>query len=131
MQQILKKVKEFRRKLGLHIAPAPRLLTAKEASFYARFIMEEMSEFLQAHENENIVDAADSIGDLIYMLMGASLMMGLPLEKILEAIHTANMTKVSGMSRRGDNDAIKLPGWVGPEADIKVFLDEARRENEF
>lgn len=126
-------VLEFRRKLRLPVGAVPQLLPAKQTSFYARFMMEELSEFLSAHEREDLVDAADALGDLIYIALGAGLHMGLPMDGILEEIHKANMAKQPGMTKRGiEQDAVKPAEWVGPEAGIKELIarawDEAVKE---
>lgn len=120
--EFTQKVLDFRLKIGLEVSPMPRLLSSNETSFYARFIMEEMSELLLAHEKRDLVDAADSIGDLIYMLTGCALNMGLPIDEILSAIHKSNMHKVPGVSKRGQFDAVKLPAWRGPEEEISQLL---------
>ena len=117
------KVLEFRIKLGLPVSEVPVMLTYQRMSFYSRFLNEEMSELLLAREHENIVDMADAIGDLIYVLHGLAHEMGLPMDKILSAIHEANMRKEPGISKRaGGNDAFKPADWVGPEKEIASIL---------
>jgi predicted HAD superfamily Cof-like phosphohydrolase len=121
-QSIHHKVREFRAKMGLKVSYEPRLLTWEELSFYARFINEETSELLRAHEDNNLVAAADAIGDLVYLLVGASQMMGLPFAHVLNAIHKANMGKVPGASKRHKDDVAKPDGWESPEKDIAELL---------
>lgn len=123
-QSIHQKVKDFRIEMKLTISPHPRLMTWEELSFYARFINEETSELLKAHEDCNLVDAADALGDLVYLLVGASQVMGLPFDKVLSAVHKANMKKVPGASKRHRNDVAKPTDWVGPEQDIEALLLE-------
>jgi len=49
--------------------------------------------------------------------------MGLPLPQVLDIVHTANMQKVPGTTRRGTKqDAQKPKGWVGPEDHIALLL---------
>jgi predicted HAD superfamily Cof-like phosphohydrolase len=122
-QSIHQKVREFRYKMGLVVNHKPQLLTWEQVSFYARFINEETSEFLRAHEDQDLIAAADAIGDLVYLLIGAAQMMGLPFDKVLSAIHKANMDKVPGASKRHKNDVAKPPDWVGPENDIAALLN--------
>jgi predicted HAD superfamily Cof-like phosphohydrolase len=121
-ETIYTKVKAFRVKMGLKVSPQPRLLTWQELSFYARFINEETSELLAAHEAENLVSAADALGDLIYLLIGAGQMMGLPMDKIMTEVHRSNMNKVPGASKRHKDDVAKPTGWVGPEKRIAYLL---------
>ena len=117
------KVKEFRLKLKLPVSDTPALLQPEHMSFYARFIMEELSELMRAHEKENMVDAADAITDLIYVAMGCAHHMGVNLPRILEIVHEANMQKEPGTTSRGYlQDAIKPAGWTGPEDLIALEL---------
>ena len=49
--------------------------------------------------------------------------MGIPLDKVWDVVHHANMTKVKGTTKRGiANDAMKPIGWVGPEVNIAKIL---------
>jgi predicted HAD superfamily Cof-like phosphohydrolase len=84
---------------------------------------EELSEFIQA---DNLVDKADALVDLIYVALGTAYGLGLPFNPIWEAVHEANMQKVSGQTKRGNKvDAMKPPGWTGPEIRIKAIIDAA------
>jgi len=121
-QSIHQKVREFRYKMGLKVSLQPRLLTWEEVSFYARFINEESSEFMKAHEDGDLVGAADALGDLVYLLVGAAQMMGLPFDKVLSAVHESNMGKVPGASKRHKEDVAKPEDWVGPENRIRELL---------
>lgn len=126
---IFHKVRQFRAKLGLPTSSTPRLLEPAHISFYARFLMEELSELLRAHEKNDLVDAADAIADIAYVTMGCAHHMGLPLPEILDVVHAANMRKEPGTTRRGvHQDAVKPANWVGPEAAIALLLFEKSRK---
>jgi len=125
---IFLKVLQFRIKLNLPISNKPRLLEPVDISFYARFLMEELSELMKAHEKGNLVDAADAIADLAYVTMGCAHHMGIDLPKILAIVHEANMQKKPGATSRGyQQDAMKPSGWVGPEEMIALELFEQSR----
>ena len=117
-QSLYQKVREFRYKMKLTVSLEPRLMTWQELSFYARFI----NELLKAHEDQDLVGAADALGDLVYLLVGAAQTMGVPLDKVIAAIHRANMDKEPGESKRHKNDVRKPLDWVGPEAELKALL---------
>jgi len=122
-QAMFDKVREFRTKLNLPVNHKSQLLEPQDISFYARFLMEELSELLKAHEDGDLVAAADALADLSYVAMGCAHHMGLPLPKILEIVHMANMQKVPGTTRRGHKqDAQKPEGWTGPEDHIALLL---------
>ena len=122
-QEIFDKVLEFRKKLNLPVSMQPRLLEPVDISFYARFLMEELSELLKAHEKGSLTDAADAIADLAYVTMGCAHHMGLPLPQILDIVHDCNMKKVPGETNRGtQQDAMKPEDWKGPEDMIALLL---------
>lgn len=124
-EDLFNKVWQFRKKLNLPVANKPNLLDSSDISFYARFIMEELSELLKAHEQGDLVSAADAIADLSYVVMGCAHHMGLPLPSILDIVHRANMEKVPGSTARGiKQDAQKPEGWTGPEGEISLLLME-------
>jgi len=101
----------------------PHNLNMDQLSYYEKFVQEEMTELRDAIEDDDLVGAADAIGDLIYLLIGASHMMAIPLPEILEEIHRCNMNKVPGPNKRGANDSMKPADWVGPEERIRWLID--------
>jgi predicted HAD superfamily Cof-like phosphohydrolase len=122
-QDIFNKVQDFRKKLKLPMSSKAKLLEPVDISFYARFLMEELSELMKAHEKEDLVGAADALADLAYVTMGCAHHMGIDLIKILNIVHECNMKKEPGTTSRGHKqDAIKPKGWVGPEDLIALEL---------
>lgn len=118
----------FRSKLNLPVSDVPTLLPSDQLSFYARFIMEELSELMKAHEKGRLIDAADAVVDLLYVTMGLSHHMGLPLPELFQAVHHANMKKEPGMTKRGiGQDAIKPDNWKPPEDNIAAILYRNRK----
>jgi len=69
----------------------------------------------------NLVDLADAIADLKYVLEGTNLSFGIDGEPIWDAVHKANMTKkLGGVDEHGKQK--KPPGWKPP--DIAGLLRE-------
>ena len=104
-------------------------LTLKQFEWTTKFVQEELTEFHDAYNKQDIVGMVDAIGDLIYGAMGTFKKMGLSREHVrlcFAAIHAANMTKKRGDKGRGsDEDAVKPADFVPPEqviADI-LFLE--------
>lgn len=56
-------------------------------------ITEEAAELAKALVRGDRVAAADAIGDLLYVVVGAAVSFGLPLDKIFDEIQKSNMTK--------------------------------------
>ena len=101
-------------------------LTVKQFEWTNTFVNEELIEFREAFEKQDVVGLVDAIGDLIYGAMGTLKKMGLSREQARQAfaaIHAANMTKKRGNKGRGsDEDAVKPAGFVPPEEAIAHIL---------
>jgi len=117
---------KFHRQILNVESTAPHLLDT--AMFYERmdFLNEELQEFAEANWSENIVGAADALADIVYVALGTAYLMGLPFDAIWAAVQHANMSKVRGMTTRGNAvDAAKPEGWVGPEGAIAKVIHNA------
>ena len=122
-----KLVEEFRLKMKLPLSVNPHLLPATESSYFARFIMEELSEYLKACEEGKLVDAADALIDLVYITLGCAHAMGLPFDDLFAVVHKANMAKSPAnsvlRSLRGQQyDVVKPIGWQPPEPELLALI---------
>jgi phosphoribosyl-ATP pyrophosphohydrolase len=102
-------------------------LTPKQFEWTNKFVLEELKEFGEAYEKQDMVAMVDAVLDLIYGAMGTMKKMGLSREHVrlcLTAIHEANMTKKRGTvaSRGSDEDAAKPVDFVPPEQKIADIL---------
>lgn len=101
-------------------------LTQKQFDWTVKFCEEELQEFREAYEKQDLVGMVDAVGDLIYGAMGTFKKMGLSREHVRQcfaAIHAANMTKKRGDKGRGsDEDAVKPADFVAPEQAIADIL---------
>ncbi len=109
-----------------------------EKELRAKLLREEFEEFLEAialkatedgfeptGEDENLEDAVDALGDMLYLILGTAVAWGVNLDPILEVIHGANMRKERG-GRRADGKILKPPGWEAP--DIAATLRAQKRK---
>ena len=117
--------------LGQPQAETPSLISRAFIMERMRFMQEELDEFVEAGFEGRMTDAADAIGDIIYVALGTAYIMNLPFNEIWVAIQSANMRKQRGKTSRDQEfDAIKPVGWVGPEPDIAAAIlkriDEAK-----
>lgn len=125
-----KQVAEFNENI-LKIEPREiGFLSQAEVDISMQCLLEESSEFLEAHKGGDIIGCIDAIVDLQYFAMGMLYKMGIPAAKIdaiCTAVHNANMTKVRGShAKRGDGevaDAVKPADWISPEERIAEILD--------
>jgi len=124
-------VRVFRKQMKLEVSDTPVLLSAEMVSYFSRFILEELSEFMMANECENIVDAADALADLVYVTMGCAQAMGLPFDQIFKVVHEANMRKVIAPPDKrsafgSQHDCVKPADWQPPEPLIKTIIQKAK-----
>jgi predicted HAD superfamily Cof-like phosphohydrolase len=81
---------------------------------------EENKEYLEAVQNNNLVEVADALGDMLYVLCGTILDHGLQhkIEAVFEAIHKSNMSKLDKNGQpiyRKDGKVIKGPDYFKPD----------------
>lgn len=119
-------VKEFHRVFG-HPAPeTPRKLDPKRALSRAKWMNEEVAEFLVA---EDIYEQADAMIDLIYFALGTMVEMGLEPDELFAIVQQANMAKLwpDGKPHYNPKDGkvIKPATWEDPAPKIRAWIDEA------
>jgi predicted HAD superfamily Cof-like phosphohydrolase len=92
-----------------------------------RLMQEENMEYLEAAKNKDIVEIADALGDILYILCGTILAHGLQ-HKIVEVfneIQRSNMSKLDVNGKpvfREDGKILKGPNYFQPK--IKEILDK-------
>lgn len=87
-----------------------------------RLIKEEAKETFDAIRAGDMGEAADGLGDLIYVVVGTAVVLGVDLEPVLKLIQDANMAKLGPDGKpivRGDGKIMKPEGWTKPDAAIR------------
>jgi predicted HAD superfamily Cof-like phosphohydrolase len=120
-------VKEFHRKFGLEYTGQVRALPPEYQQFRTARMQEELDEYKQAVEEEDLEKQFDALIDLVYIALGNAHLHGFPFNKGFELVHTANMSKQRAEkpteSRYGTTyDIIKPTGWTPPN--LKVLLSK-------
>lgn len=93
-----------------------------------RLIREEFDELQLASEDDDLVEVADALADLIYVAVGMGITHGIPLEKVFAEVQRTNMAKYPGgvVTRRpSDGKVVKPEGWEPPL--IGPILNEAKK----
>ena len=91
----LEKVKEFQRLFELPILDKPQLIDKNRAWLRISLIEEELTELKEAINANELVEVADALCDIQYVLSGAILEFGMG-EKFVEMfneVHRSNMSK--------------------------------------
>ena len=83
--------------------------------------LEETAEWLQAHLDDDLVGAADAMGDRYYVLLGDAVSSGMPLSRIFDEVHRSNMSKAA--HRQGElGKSQKSDGYQKPKL---KFIEKA------
>jgi predicted HAD superfamily Cof-like phosphohydrolase len=111
------KVREFHEAFGVAVAPTPTPSTADIRELRVRLIAEELVELCEAlgvglrishnpaesifeawsygtDADVDLVETADALGDLDYVVQGANLVFGIPAVAVMDEIHRSNMSKL-------------------------------------
>lgn len=100
MDTLQSQVREFHEKYGCAISDKPTMPDAATLFLRGRFIIEESAEFIAAAQRADMVEMCDALADLLYVVYGAAVTMGVDMGPIFEEVHRSNMTKL-GVSRDG------------------------------
>jgi len=123
MSNFYQDVKTFQTAVGQHIGQAPAFPGKAERTLRMDLLMEEVKEYLEGEEKQDIENVAKELADIIYIVCGTAASYGIPLDTVFEAVHKSNMAKLGpdGVpKRREDGKILKPEGWVAP--DIKSIL---------
>lgn len=89
---------------------------------------EENEEYLEAARNGDLIEVADALGDMLYILCGTILEHGMQykIEEVFEEIQRSNMSKLGHDGKpiyREDGKVMKGPNYFKP--DIEAILKKA------
>lgn len=86
-------------------------------------IKEELNEMESAYFNHDVVEFADAVADLLYVVYGMGDAVGLPVDKLFAEVHRSNMSKSGpeGPIYRADGKVLKGPQFSPPN--IKDILN--------
>mgnify|MGYP001806671744 FL=1 len=116
-----KDVAEFMEAGEQQVSSALKRIEDQEA-LYMNLITEEYKETLQAFQQRDIIELADGLADMVWVIMGLCNSVGIDFEKVWEEVRSSNMSKFQG-GRVIKNDQGKI---LKPESyfkpDIKKVL---------
>ena len=87
-------------------------------------IEEELDELQYAIDNQNLVDTADALTDLLYVVYGAGHAFGIDLDDCFKEVHQSNLSKLGPDFRpikREDGKVLKPDTYFPP--DLKTVLN--------
>jgi predicted HAD superfamily Cof-like phosphohydrolase len=120
MKSKLRAVELFHKSFGLGVSTETRA-DLGEAKNLLRFNLmdEENREYLEAANNNDLVEVADALGDMLYILCGTILEHGMQykIEEVFEEIQRSNMSKLGEDGKpiyREDGKVLKGPNYFKP-----------------
>lgn len=121
MQKQIQAVHEFHSAFGLGIKNEPSDDLGESKNLLRFNLMkEENEEYLEAAQNNDIVEIADALGDMLYILCGTILEHGLQhkIEEVFDEIQRSNMSKLGEDGKpiyREDGKVLKGPNYFKPD----------------
>lgn len=118
--RMLVKVADFNREVvALPIPQTPQVIGPERQNWANAALQEELTEFNEAIDAGDVLEAADALIDLVYFALGRLVEMGVPAIAVMDEVQRANMDKEQGeLSKRPGSmghDAIKPVGWQAPD----------------
>lgn len=120
MQKQIKSVHEFHSAFGLGINTLPTGDLGENKNLLRFNLMkEENEEYLEAVSNNDLVEIADALGDMLYILCGTIIEHGLQdkMEAVFDEIQRSNMSKLGEDGKpiyREDGKVLKGPNYFKP-----------------
>src|ERR1035437_7476983 len=95
MNKQLSQVKEFHKTFNTPVLDTPQIPDQKRCDLRVSLLQEELNEFSQAIKDFNIIEIADSLADIAYVLFGACHEFGLgdKFVELFDEVQRSNMSK--------------------------------------
>jgi predicted HAD superfamily Cof-like phosphohydrolase len=108
-------VHAFHRRFGvaINVPPNPGLLELR-----ADLIEEEAQETAKALRDNDHIGIIDGLADLVYVVYGAAISLGIDLDQAIAEVHQSNMSKLGADGqpvRRADGKILKGPNYRPPD----------------
>jgi predicted HAD superfamily Cof-like phosphohydrolase len=111
-----KMVQEFHEQFDIHISTTPSVPDEATQILRNRLIQEEFKEFQEAMQSKDLSAMAKELADLLYVVYGTAVSLGIDMEPIFKEVHRSNMSKVGGYKREDGK-------WVKPPTYSPASLD--------
>jgi predicted HAD superfamily Cof-like phosphohydrolase len=128
MKNKISAVTEFHTAFKINMNTTPVANIGKERNRLRFNLMkEENEEYLEAAENNDLIEVADALGDMLYILCGTIIEHGMQdkMEDIFNEIQRSNMSKLGTDGKpiyRADGKVLKGPNYFKPN--ILEILEE-------
>ena len=117
------KVKNFMETFGQEVKSRPSFSSKKINELRYNLIKEELDEFKLALDNNDLLEVADALTDILYVTYGAGHAFGINLDACFEEVQNSNMSKLGDDGKPIFNDqgkVMKGPNYFKP--DLSKFI---------
>jgi predicted HAD superfamily Cof-like phosphohydrolase len=125
-------VREFHTAFGLPMETKPVARTPQTENRVS-FLREEFNEYLAAVEAGDLVEIADALADMTYVIHGTAHDHGIPLDAVVAEVHRSNMSKLGLDGKpilREDGKVIKGPAYFKPDV-ASILFPEPEIEDDY
>jgi|TARA_Y100000813_G_C23860119_1_gene210718 predicted HAD superfamily Cof-like phosphohydrolase len=120
------KVGLFMSTFGQEVKKKSELSSEKINSLRLSLIQEELEELTKAIQDNDIVEVADALTDILYVTYGAGHAFGINLDKCFDEVQKSNMSKLDSNGKPIYNDngkVMKGPDYFKP--DLSKFITKS------
>lgn len=121
-------VRDFHIRFGHPHEERPSFIDKKRADARAKWMREEVQEFLDARD---VVEQADAMIDLIYFALGTMVEMGVRPQELFDIVHRANMAKLWPDGKphyNKDGKTVKPEGWQDPYPLLEKEIERQKND---
>jgi predicted HAD superfamily Cof-like phosphohydrolase len=118
------KVGTFMKTFGQEVKDKPAFSTDKINKLRIDLIKEELEELTEAMKNNDLLEVADALTDILYVTYGAGHAFGIDLDKCFEEVQNSNMSKLDENGQPIYNESGKVmkgPNYFKP--DLSKFIN--------
>ena len=102
------KVGTFMKTFGQEVKDKPAFSTDKINKLRIDLIKEELEELTEAMKNNDFLEVADALTDILYVTYGAGHAFGINLDKCFEEVQSSNMSKLDENGKPIYNESGKV-----------------------
>ena len=111
-------VENWHKAFGAPVADVPTLIPGARSRLRHDLIAEELEEYATAVWSDDIVEIADALGDLLWVVYGTAAEHGIDLDPVFEEIARSNFSKLGADGQpivRSNGKVLKGPHYFEPE----------------
>ena len=120
IEKPINSVKKFHNAFNIDISNKPTVnIPFDKIELRYKLMFEENQEYYEAAKNMDLIEVADALGDMLYILCGTILTHGMQhkIEEVFDAIQDSNMSKLGEDGKpiyREDGKVLKGPNYFKP-----------------